>query len=264
MEPLRLSWSSLRVHDECHQKAKLIRSGKKNPAADIRGYFHGTVVDRVMRQWLEDPKPGLMPAMVEEFVDRCEKDAIESEDGVVRWKHTNDKKQMTAWCVRLVKKLEPILEELVVPFEYEPALRFAVPYEIPYLDGTPTQVILSGEIDLLTRNDGAWGLWDLKATEDNGYWRKTVAQLTFYDICVEAMFGSSPSEAGLIQPMCDEQVLRVKITEKERAELLARVVRMAQAMWKADESLAPTTKPCFNCAVKHACPRFRPRRPRTA
>ena len=264
MEPLRLSWSALRVHDECHMKSRLVRQGRKNPAADIRGYFHGTVVDRIMRDWLEDPKPGEMLSMLETYIDKCEQEAKENEDGVVRWKHTNDRQQMTEFCAELLMRLEPILEELVIPFEYEPAKRFAVPYTIPYLDGSPTQIVLSGEIDLLTRNDGKWGLWDLKATKDDGYWRKTVAQLTFYDICIEAMFGNSPTDAGLIQPMCKERVLRVKIGEQERLELLARIVRMAQAMWRKDASLAPDSKVCHNCAVKHACPKFDPVKRATA
>lgn len=259
VEPLQLSWSALRRHDECRMKAKLYRQGVKSASSNIRGYFHGTVCDRVMRDWLNDPQPGQMPDMVTAYVDKCLQEAVETGDGIVRWKHANDKTEMTKWCRELVTRLEPILQRYVLPFEYEQAKRFKVPLEIPNLVGEPTTVLLVGEIDLLCRDNKArWGLWDLKATEDDGYWRKTVAQLTFYDLCVEAMFDNPTYIAGLIQPMCKQPVLPVKITEIERAELLARVVTMAHTIWKEDFALAEKTAICNYCEVRHACPKFNP------
>jgi len=240
-------------------KAKLFRAGTKSRSANIRGYFHGTVCDRVMRDWLEDPQPGQMPEMVTTYVDKCLHEAVETGDGVVRWKYAGDKADMTKWCIELVTRLEPLLNRYVLPFAYEPAKRFKVPLTIPNLLGEPTTVLLVGEIDLLCRdNQLRWGLWDLKATADDNYWRKTIAQLTFYDVCIEAMFNDPPYIAGLIQPMCKQPILPVKITELERAELLARIVGMAHAIWKEDFALAEKTAICNYCEVRHACPKFSP------
>ena len=52
---LRLSWSQLRTHDECNQKSFLMRSGKRSKVTDLRNFFHGMVVDRAMRDWLNNP-----------------------------------------------------------------------------------------------------------------------------------------------------------------------------------------------------------------
>lgn len=262
MSELSLSWSALRSHDECKQKAHLTRMRRRSPTQDIRGYFHGTVVDRVMRDWLCDPQrsAGAMVGMVEQIADREEKAAIEAGDGIVRWKGVNDKKQMLGFCRELVVRLEPILEELVVPHEYEPAKRFKVPMTIPYLDGTPIQVSLVGEIDVLVR-DGQprWHVWDLKATKDDNYWRKTVMQLVFYDIAVAEMFGTGSTDSvGLIQPMCKQPVMRFQVTQDQRTELMGRVIRMAHDIFRKDFEPKKDSAGCTYCSVRHACTKFNP------
>jgi hypothetical protein len=83
--PVRISWSRLRAHSECPAKGQLLSEGKKSTIADIRGYFHGTVVDNCMRRWLsqENPQKGQMLEWVDQMFLKAETDARESGDGVV-------------------------------------------------------------------------------------------------------------------------------------------------------------------------------------
>jgi len=255
---LSISWSALRGHEECRMRGKLLKAGKKNPQQDIRGYFPGTVVDRAMRYWLDDPDlpDGGMLASVDQIMADEEQKAKIDGDGVVRWRNKNDRLEVAQFCRELVIRLEPILRELVTPFDYQPAMRFRTPVTIPYLDGTPTEVNLTGEMDVLVRAEGQWGVWDLKGTKDDSYWRKTLGQLTFYDVATNALFGQHSARAGLIQPMCKERVKEVSITDEDRRVLMSRVVRMAHDLWKENYTLAADPAGCFRCPVKHACPKF--------
>ncbi len=260
-DPLRISWSSLRTNTECKQKGHLFRLGKQMPGRNVRPFFHGTVCDRVMREWLTQPEqiPGKMALMIDDFIESCEKEALETGDGVVRWKSPTDKKDMTEFCVELVTQLEPILSELVLPFEYEPAKRFSVPVHVPSLTGEPACVLLVGEMDILTRNTKSqWAIWDLKATKDNSYWRKTLGQMVFYDLSLAAMFDDYATWTGLIQPMCKEPVLGFTFTDDDRRQMWSRIVRFATDIWTHDIEPKKDMIDCNYCPVKHACAKFSP------
>lgn len=257
---LRISWSQLRVWSECAAKSKLTRAGHRSPAQNIRGFFHGTVVDLVMRTWLSEGQQelGVMSGMVAEWVERAEVESREKGNGFVRWKSTTDKQEMTEFCQELVVRLETILCELVLPYDYEPSKRFQVPVQVPSLTGEPVWILLIGETDLLTRTpDGRFNCWDLKATKDSSYWRKTQGQLVFYDIAIEAMFGEPCKQIGLIQPMCEERVLPFNFTDQDRREMWSRIIRYCEALWRREGEPHPSSH-CTYCEVKHACSRFQP------
>lgn len=260
-----VSWSSLRYWTECKQLAYLVRERKKNPVQDTRNFFHGNVVDRIMRNWLtmDEPEAGLMPRMVDEYMEKCEQEVKEKEDGRIKWRHRTDKQEVRDFCVELVTRLEPILFEEVIPYEYEPAKRFAVPVKETTIEGEPIRIILKGEYDLLVRNPetGLFRVWDLKATKDNNYWRKTFGQLIFYDLATFAMFpevGAFPEQSGLIQPMCDERVKRFEFSNDDRAKIWSDITRMAETMWKGDYAPKEDAAGCYNCVVRHACSKFKP------
>lgn len=259
--PMLVSWSQLRAHEECRHKGVLLRAGKRNPAQNIRGFFHGTVVDRVMRAWLDSPalRPGHMVEMVDDLIESCQRDAVESGDGVVHWKSATDRTELHEFCVELVRRLEPLLCRYVLPFDYEPAKRFSVPLEVPGLDGAPLCVHLVGEMDILAR-DGRqqWAVWDLKATRDDSYWRKTLGQLVLYDIATWAMFGNYTTLTGLIQPMCTTPVMPCVVTDDDRAQMMARIHRFVSDRLRRDTPPAKTTAHCGFCPVRHACTRFNP------
>lgn len=257
---LSLSWSGLRAFEECHNRSRLIRAGKRAKLQDVRGFFHGTVVDRVMREWLEDPDlpAGAMKKLVPEILEREEQAAKDNGDGVVRWKYADDKAEVTAWCIELVTRLEPILHQYVTPYDYEPARRFKTPLTIPGLYGSPVVVWLVGETDLLVRPD-KYEVFDLKGTADENYWRKTLGQLVFYDLDIEAEFGEPCSRVGLIQPMCKEMVKTWTVTEQQRREMVQRITAFAHGVWKKDATYAEDREACKFCPTKHACDRFKPR-----
>lgn len=258
---LTISWSSLKNHEQCRQQVFLRKAGKMNPAQNVRNYFHGNVVDSVMREWLssDTPLPGQMVEMVEPTIERLLVEVVENGEGVVRWKKRNDRKDMTAFCRELVTRLEPILYELVVPYDFEPAKRFTTPVSVPYLDGSMTTINLTGEIDLLVRDDERqWHIWDLKGTANDSYWRQTIAQLTFYDLAVHSMFGDYSQRAGLIQPMCSQRVMSVTVQQDQRLDMMSRIIRMAHFMWKGDWQPKESSTGCSYCAVQHACAKFKP------
>jgi len=265
---LSISWSSLRIHEECRMRGRLHRAGKKIAVQDIRGYFPGTVADRVMRAWLDSPDhaPGQMQEMVDEVMRIEEEKAVASQDGVVRWRSKNDRAEVAAFCRELVARLEPILRKEVLAYDFEPAKWFRTPISIPGLEhGSVLVIDLIGEMDILVNAHGRWAVWDLKATKDDNYWRKTLGQLTFYDTAVAAMFGEATSRAGLIQPMCAEGVKEVSISDDDRRMLMSRIIRMAHDILKKEDTTFRTADGgCFQpfvCPVKHACPRFHvPRR----
>ncbi len=256
---LSLSWSGLRTFEECHNRSRLIRAGKRSKSENIRGYFHGTVVDRVAREWLDDPDlpAGAMAKMVPEILEREERAAKEKGDGVGRWKHADAEEEVTEFCVELVTRLEPLLHQYVTPYDFEPARRFKTPITIPGLYGSPVVIYLVGETDYLVKPD-KFEVFDLKGTADESYWRKTMGQMVFYDLDVEAEFGEPCSRVGLIQPMCKEQVKLWTITDQQRREMVQRITAFAHGVWKQDATYAEDREACKFCPTKHACDRFKP------
>ncbi len=260
IEPISISWSQLRAHDECKQKSALLRAGHRAAAQNIRGYFHGMVVDKVMRDWLADPyrRAGQMLERVDAYISECAQAAVDDGDGVVRWRHADDRAELTEFCRDLLTRLEPILDELVLPYEFDSAYRFRLPVTVPYLDGTPTTIFLRGEMDLRTREGDGWAVWDLKGTRDDSYWRKVLGQLVFYDLAVLADQGVGTRRVGLIQPMCRQPVLEWTLTAEHRNQMWAAILRMAGDIWVGEAACKATTDGCTFCEVRHACPRYRP------
>lgn len=257
-KPLRLSWSRVRAHTECHAKGELLAQGRKSPLADISGYFHGTVVDICMRTYLraDVQVPGSMRAMVDEVFDKAEKDAKATGDGVVRWKAAGEKDEKRELCREMVTQLEPLLDRMCLPYEWDPAIRFAVPMTIPY-GNSLRPVTLVGETDLLVRmKDVGTIVWDLKATRDPSYWRKVTGQLLFYEIAIAAMTGAWPYASGLIQPMCEDQLPLFRFTDQERREMLTRICAVAADIWQGRIEPKVDNAGCQRCEVRPSCPKF--------
>jgi len=259
-EPIAISWSQLRAHQECRQKSALLRAGHRSKGANIRNYFHGMVVDGLMRRWLADPdrRHGQMAAQIDEYIATCAQQAIDDGDGVVRWRHPEDRAELREFCLQLLTRLEPLLDTLVLPYQFACAQRFRQPVVVPYLDGTPTTIYLRGEMDLLTVEAAGRAVWDLKGTKDDSYWRKVLGQLVFYDLAVLAEHGSPTIRVGLIQPMCRNPVLHWTLTDEHRRQMWAAILRMAGDIWRAEASCKTGTDGCRYCEVRHACARYAP------
>jgi PD-(D/E)XK nuclease superfamily protein len=258
---IKVSWSKIRLSEECRQKAWLVSEGKKSAIADARVFFQGNVVDQAMRQWLsqESPEPGWMVKHIDALMDETEQKVKDDKDGVIRWKHRDDRKQVRAFCLECAVRLEPILDRFALPFEYRPALRFATQLVIPGLDGKPVPILLNGEMDLLTKNIAQYRVWDLKVTKDAHYWRKTIAQLVFYDIVCLCLYGQSAVEVGLIQPMVDAQPwLSFTPSEEDRTLMLTRIIGVAHGIMRQDYSPKAGSEGCSWCECRNSCVKYAP------
>lgn len=258
---LSISWSRLRTWEECRQKAHLQFLGKKNPTSNLRAFWLGTLADRVFRQWLmsDDPQPGQMVTILRERADILEEEAREAGDGVVKWKTQDDKANSLDWTSRLLVKLEVLAQELILPYEYKADYRFKAPITIPYLDGSDAEVLLIGAVDVLVTDpsNNNMHVWDLKATENNSYWRKTIGQLVFYDIGLGASVGRFPTITGLIQPMCKQQIIEADIQDAHRAQLMQNIVKYAHSVWSEDFRPKVSNTGCSFCPYKHACAKYK-------
>lgn len=258
-----MSWTALRVHEECRYKGKRLREGKRSPMQDVRNFFHGTVADRIIRAWLEDPErqPGTMAAQVEPMFDSEAERLANSDQGYVRWKSNKDRAQMMDKVVRLVTLIEPWLVTNVLPYEFEPEVRFRFPISMPGLHGDVV-VIMTGGIDILVRTpEGEWHVWDVKATNNPDYWRSTKGQLVFYGLAVQMGFPPNrvPTKTGLVQPLVDgafEKVLT--LTDEDYSMMWSRMVRMLHDIQRGDFDYKEGTSGCDWCEVRPGCSRFNP------
>lgn len=258
---LKLSWSRLRTHSECKQRGYLMSTGKKATLDDTRNFFPGTVTDRVVRDWLlNDPakNKGLMPQMVAEIMER-ERDKIHESGGVMRWRDAGDREQVLKDCTEAVTKIEPHLERLVLPYQYQPDFRFEAPWNIPHPDGGMETIQLIGFMDIIVKDDNEnFQVYDVKHTRDAQYWRKTVGQLGFYDFATFLTFGKYATTTGLLQPLCPNPTVEYNPTEESRAKLMNDIMRLAKDIWTNDTTPRNDTKLCGYCPVKHACEKFKP------
>jgi hypothetical protein len=213
------------------------------------------VVDSIMRAWLDNPliRHGDIDALVTTAMGSMEIDE-RGNGNKVKWRDAEDRNEVKKFCVELVKRLEPILEEHVLPYSYEHGKWFKIPMNLEYQGGT-RPILLTGEMDLIVDNNGPV-VWDLKGTADDQYWRKVIAQLTFYDLAVWFSGGTKTRFVGLIQPMCKERVLAFEVTDAARADLMNRIQRYAHDVWAGERQCTTDTSKCHWCDVKHACSRF--------
>lgn len=257
-----ISWSALRTWSECRQRNMLNKSGRRAPMHNQRVFFPGTVVDRVVRDWLEeDPynNMGMMPEMVESTVIR-EKGIIEEGGGVMLWKDGQDHSQTIKDCIEAVQKIEPALVEKVLPYDYQADFKFRAPLSLPHPSGDMEVVVLNGAIDILVYDPktDSWKIYDVKMTRDNGYWRKTMGQLGFYDLANIVLFGKYSSEVALLQPLCDERVKDIPLSDHTRSVMMQQVSLMATEVWLGNNEPRKDNKYCGFCDVKHACSKFQP------
>ena len=260
MEPLTLSWTRLSTWEECRHKAYRQSQGKRSPVTDGRVFLPGTLTDRAQRSWLEedDPQPGGMHKYVESLME--EHTGPEAQYRI-KWRGPEDRRNVLEMVHEAIDKLEPALTQLVLPHEYQPEVKFSTQIGIPDLYGDVTAVTLIGGMDILVRDgDGFFHLYDLKTTRDDSYVRgKTLGQLTFYALAVEAWLGLPPGSlktASFLTPLCKERVVPVYITESERTVMMSRIVSYAHGAWQEQWQPVEGTGPCGFCDVKHACDKF--------
>lgn len=244
---------------ECHQKAYLQSKGIKSPAQNLKMFHKGTTVDRILRDWLKESSPqlGVMASRVEQYMNLVEQEYVEQGAGVVRWEHYTERDNSISWCKKLLTRVEPLMQELVLPYECTPDFRFKTPIMIPNLEGVPTKVNLIGAIDIVVKEtEDRYAVYDLKATENATYWKKTIMQLVFYSLAMYSITGYYPVKNALIQPMCKDQVLSLRITEEHILSLVNKITEYAHSVWRQDFSPKESDTGCDWCPVKFACSKF--------
>lgn len=260
---IRVSWSSLKRWENCHQQWKKRADGHGSKAKNVRMFLEGTVTDRVMRAWLEsmDPQPGQMVKMAPEFLTRYANPG----EGSVKWgMHDPDPKKDYAFALAKITKaltnLEPWLMEYVIPFEYHPELRFTATVGLPHpVDGTRMGVDLIGGIDLaVKRSDDDYRLYDLKTTTRPEYIRETLGQGVFYDLAFGIYIGAmkQPTQFGFIAPLLDPAYYPADVTEDDRRLLVTRIMAMVHGIVAKDFLPKASDAGCKWCEVKHVCDKF--------
>jgi hypothetical protein len=252
---------------ECKQKGYLKRQGLGKKTLNQSTFFAGTVTDRVVRDWLaDDPysSPGIMPDMVEQIMIREEKiieeDYEKGKSSRLKWKDADHKNKILKDCREAVTKIEPSLNKLVLPYEYDVDFSFNAPLTLPHPAGHSETVILRGFMDIIVRRGtDQWAVYDVKHTKDDYYWKKTRGQLSFYDLAVDLMFGAPTFEVGLLQPLCKEPERMFVLEEEDRSILYSHVAGMCNDIWNENFEPDAPISACAFCEVKYACPKFTPK-----
>lgn len=258
-----LSWSKLKNYEACRQRTKLLIEKKKSPITDGRNFLPGTLADRCMRRWLEEGKldaGGMLTFLAEEW----EKHTGKESEYQIRWRGDprSDQRTVLTTVKASLERLEPVLMEKVVPYPYKPEHRFKSVLGVPGLDGKTVNITLLGAVDvgvMFGQNEdgsGQYGLYDLKITENESYIRSTLAQLTFYDLAFWGWTGVKPVEHEFWAPMLPNVRIPTIVTDVERKQMLSRIVNYCHNVWAGNWQLTSNVNECYNCPVKHACPRW--------
>lgn len=262
-ELLYISWSRLQTYEHCKHAGFLQSVARaKSMPQNHRNFFAGTVTDRVVRDWLlNNPhdNPHVMPEMVEAQISKSIK---ETEDGgnFITWRDASDKDNIYRECIEAVTKIEPHLNKLVLPYDYQPDYGFKTPVDMPHPNGGREVVVLNGYMDIIVHDKerDQWAVYDVKHTKNNDYWRKTIGQLSFYDLAVYISEGKQTLTTGLLQPLCKEQVFTRNHTPETLRDISMRIAAMARDMWTKVDTPREGTSGCGYCAFKNICTKFKP------
>lgn len=259
--PVIISWSSLKRWENCPQHQ--LRTIKKETRQNDKGriFLPGTVCDLTQRRWLEssNPQKGEMEQMVEDVFNGV----LAKGEHIIQWKGnpTKDKEEVKRFCRETVKNLEPWLIENVLPYEYQPEVKFRAHMEIPYIcEGMRAPVKMIGGIDLVVRReDGRFRLYDLKITKDASYIRMTLAQLTFYDLAWGVIQGdfNLGEEWGFVVPALPEMLIPVTVDHEDRRVMMSRIVKYAHGVWSDEWKPKADDVGCMWCEAREVCEKFK-------
>lgn len=261
-DPVIISWSGLKRWENCPQHQLRVIQHKTDKSNKGRIFLPGTLADLVQRRWLDQdkPEPGQMPDMVEqvfyELVDKAE--------SKIEWRGNpaTDKAAVQTQVRKAVKKLEPWLLRHVVPFDYQPEVKFKAHMQVPYIcgDNARAPVTMIGGIDILVRDDnGKFHLYDLKMTENPAYIKSTLAQLIFYDIAWGVISGrfDLTEKWEFICPLLDEFSIPITVDLEDRQMMMSRIVKYAQGVWTDNWKPKADDEGCGWCEAKRVCEKFK-------
>lgn len=260
MSDTTVSWSSLRRWEECHQHQLRTIQGKAS-SGNGRIFLPGTLADLCMRRWLESdsPQPGGMHEYLDGlFITHTGPDA----EYQIKWigDPRADGRRVKQSVSEMLTVLEPMLTQRVLPYRYQPEVKFRQDIGIPGLHPGQTRVVtMIGGMDILVQDDNDdYEVMDLKATHDDGYAKKVLGQLIFYSVAVAFMFDlpTQPKRASFLMPGCREKYVGVNITEADRRTMYSRIVRFCQGTWQNEWDPKADDDGCERCDTKHCCDKF--------
>lgn len=163
-------------------------------------------------------------------------------------------------CREAARILEPILLKYVVPYQFQVDYRFKAPLRVEDPRGGFVDVLLIGAMDILVYmpERDAFAIYDVKHTKDNGYWRKTMGQLNFYDLVVELTEGQASKALALFQPLATPTIKPIALTENMKTELLQQINGFVIDVVRDDLPPNQDSRSCRYCDFKHACTKFTP------
>lgn len=261
-DPVTISWSGLKRWENCpqHQLRVILHQTEKQEKGRI--FLPGTVCDLVQRRWLDSDNP--QPGEMEQFVEDVFKETVEKGESKIKWKGNpvEDMNAVKAFCRKTVTRLEPWLMEHVLPYDYQPEVKFRAHMEVPSLcEGMTGPVKMIGGIDILVRDDqGKFRLYDLKVTQNPDYIRSTLAQLIFYDIAWGVIQGDfyHANEWGFVTPALDDQIMiPITVDREDRQVMLSRIIKYSQGVWRDNWAPKADDAGCNWCEAKGFCDKFK-------
>lgn len=261
-DPVIISWSGLKRWEACpqHQLRVIRKETEKQEKGRI--FLPGTVVDLTQREWLEsdNPQPGEMEEMIDTVFDRV----VAKGESKIHWKGDprKDQEDVKEYCREAARNLEPWLIRNVLPYEYQPEVKFRANMQVPYVcgDGSRAPVKMIGGIDIVVRDDkGKFRLYDLKTTKNDGYIRSTLAQLIFYDLAwavIQEDFDHAV-EWGFVTPLLEEKFIPITVGQEDRRLMLSRIVKYAQGVWADAWEPKGDDTGCNWCEAKKVCEKFK-------
>lgn len=253
---VKISWSALKRWKRCSFAQKLAMEGKRVKAKDGRVFFKGNLCDHAMRRWLEaeDFSVPIEHYLKEVWIENTGPDA----EYVVKWKSPDDQKIIVDEARAALADLERTLREYVVPFRYEPEMRFTSYVGIPAPNGEIIQVAIFGAIDVaILYPDDTMGIFDLKLSASKSYITSSIGQLVLYDLAIRNYLGIKPTKHGFFTPLLTAQpVIPLEITDDHRQQMVSDIISYAHGIWNNEWSLTEDENNCWGCDYKHACPRW--------
>lgn len=209
-----------------------------------------------MRKWLE---AGDFDVPIEHYLPEVWENNTGSDAQYrIKWKTPQDKQEVVDLVRQVLARLEVKLRADVLPYRYEPELRFTSSVGVPAPNGETIFVEMYGAIDIaVLYPDDTVGVFDLKVSKDSSYIRSCVDQLVFYDLCLRNWLGVKPVKHGFYAPLLTDPYVGLDVTDEDRARVVSDVTTFAHTVWGNTWALTENRNHCFNCEVKHACPRFR-------
>jgi hypothetical protein len=261
--PAVISWSGLKRWEHCPQHHLRVIRKEVERSQMGRVFLPGTICDLVQRRWLESAAP--QPGEMAEMVGTVFADVVAEGESVIKWRGNplQDQQEVLAYCRQTVTTLEPWLVRNVLPYDYQPEVRFRAHMKVPYLcEGERLFGIVKmiGGIDIVVRDDqGKFRLYDLKTTKNDGYIRSTLAQLIFYDLAWGVIQGDfyHAVEWGFVTPALPEPYIPITVGREDRAAMLSRIIKYCHGVWADQWQPKADDDGCNWCEARGSCEKFR-------